>query len=211
MRPPKVGARASTGPHNWNAACQDPRSRSVDASPGMTAGASQKALVRPYMRASFQGAFWALETLTRSHLVGEGCHPLKVCQQGQRPCSCHCGATRSLCRTVAAFGTHMDPSSVQPMLSDPTHRISLACAISRCHPVLAVSDSHVSRELLRVTTPPPSRSSHRIRLPWLPRFQPREIPKPVTYPARSFIELPITTLRRQRLDHTPHSTLEGCR
>jgi hypothetical protein len=45
--------------------------------------------------------------------------------------------------------------------------------------------------LYSLRTPPRSMSCHRIRLPF--RFQPREIPKPVTYPARHIVTLPITT------------------
>ena len=146
-------------------------------------------------RSPFPVALWALETMTGSQPVGEGCHPLKVCHRTRQ------GPVLVTAVPPAAFFARFQLSVLtgtnhrfSPTLSNPPHRTSLACAISRCHPVLAVSDSHVSRELLRAVTPPPSRSSHRIRLPWLPRFQPREIPKPVTYPARSFIELPITTL-----------------
>lgn len=44
------------------------------------------------------------------------------------------------------------------------------------------------------------------------RFQCREIPKPVTYPTRSFIELPINDIDcHQRLGWSPDSTLKWCR
>lgn len=81
-------------------------------------------------------------------------------------------------------------------LVPPTCHISRSCAISRCHPLLAVRPSHVRTDLLRNSTPPLSRSNHRIRLPEFPRFRCREIPKPITYPVRSFIKFPITWLRQ---------------
>ena len=64
--------------------------------------------------------------------------------------------------------------------------ISPSCASPVPPGSSAVRGSHVSRELLRVTTPPISMSSHRYAYPFprfqVQRFRSREIPKPVTYP-----------------------------
>jgi hypothetical protein len=64
--------------------------------------------------------------------------------------------------------------------------ISPSCASPVPPGSTAVRGSHVSRELLRVTTPPISMSSHRYAYPFprfrVQRFRSREIPKPVIYP-----------------------------
>lgn len=79
----------------------------------------------------------------------------------------------------------------------------------------AVTDSRVNRRLLRVITPPRSRSSHRIRLPQVrlsaslgfntARFQSQLSTR--LNPSTRY-RLPLS---QQRLHHTPHSTLEGRR
>lgn len=61
-----------------------------------------------------------------------------------------------------------------------TCRLSLACASPVPPGLLAVSDSHVIRELLRNTTPPHSTSFLGYAY-GLTTFLPREIPKPVGY------------------------------
>lgn len=68
-------------------------------------------------------------------------------------------------RPVPAFDTHCDHHRFSRSLSNSTCRISQSCVISRCHPLLTVRPSHVSRELLQHIAPPRSTSHHRIRLP----------------------------------------------
>lgn len=71
-------------------------------------------------------------------------------------------------RAAPAFDTHGDQHRISPTLSNSTCRISQSFAFSRCHPLLAVRLSHVSADLLHNSTPPPSESNHRIRLPGCP-------------------------------------------
>ncbi len=106
----------------------------------------------------------------------------------------HLGSTlsKNVFRTVAAFGTHTNPHRFslcfQTLLTtSPSHRTQriLRLVINGFQPFQRfLSDSQISYQLLRNSTPPLSCSIHRIRLPYCigSRFHGSEIPKQVRYP-----------------------------
>jgi len=96
-------------------------------------------------------------------------------------------------QTVPAFALHQTNIGSALVLHSYSPNLP-PLRLPGCHTrSSAVRVSHVMCSLLRLTAPPFSQSCHRYAYPGFAWFQCREIPKPVTYPAQLFNELPITS------------------